>query len=320
MSCTLREQLFDTFRTDQDFDAFCQDFFPAVYRRFSTGMERVEKTNLLFALINEADIVRCLAPLSSQSGHMAQAVKRVTAKPAVPTADPVVSVQLGNPLELTIGHVKAACARLTTADAQGTGYLVRPDRLVTCAHVVGSVGLGGNVQAQFIGNAQVVDVTVESLDDTADWAILTLAVPVEGTLDLPIFAASTVDARWLAFGYPAMAGEHGIALGGVVRDPAGKDSLGRSAIQLFSDEAAAAHGAVLGGASGSPVISGGRVIGHLRRLLPDEENRAQLGMLFACPSLAYQSALPALSEAPQLQTLGPQSSYDPLWYLSLIHI
>lgn len=320
MSRTLREQLFDTFRTDQDFDAFCQDFFSSVYRRFGKGMERVEKTNLLFALIDEADIVRCLTQLSNQSGQKAQAAqpglaKPVTAKPAVPTAGPVVSVPFGNPLELTIGHVKAACARLTTADAQGTGYLVRPDRLVTCAHVVHSVGIGGNVQAQFIGNAQVVDATVERLDDTADWAVLKLAAPVDGTQNLPIFSGSTVDARWLAFGYPAMAGEHGIALGGVVRDPAGKDSLGRPAVQLFCDEAAAARGAVLGGASGSPVISGGRIIGHLRRLLPDEENRAQLGILFACPSLAYQSALPALSEAPQLQTLGPQSSYDPLWYI-----
>jgi hypothetical protein len=255
MSRTLREQLFDTFRTDQDFDAFCQDFFPAVYQRFSKGMERVEKTNLLFALIDEADIVRRLAQLSSQSGHLGQEAKPslakpVTAKSAVTNADPVVAMQLGNPLELTIGHVKAACARLTTADAQGTGYLVRPDRLVTCAHVVGSIGIGGNVQAQFIGNAQVVDVTVESLDDTADWAILKLAAPVEGTQNLPIFAVSTVDARWLTFGYPAMAGEHGIALGGVIRDPAGKDSLGRPAIQLYSDEASAAHGAVLGGASG----------------------------------------------------------------------
>lgn len=321
MSRTLREQLFDTFRTDQDFDAFCQDYFASVYRRFGKGMERVEKTNLLFALIDEDDIVRCLTQLSNQSGQKAQAAMPspampVTAKPAVAAAVPVGAVQLGNPLELTIGHVKAACARLTTADAQGTGYLVRPDRLVTCAHVVRSVGVGGNVQAQFIGSAQAVEATVERLDDTADWAILKLSAPVDGAQNLPIFSASTVDARWLAFGYPAMAGEHGLVLGGVVRDPAGKDSLSRPAVQLFCDEAAAARGAVLGGASGSPVISGGRIIGHLRRLLPDEENRAQLGMLFACPSLAYQSALPALGDAPQLQTLGPQSSYDPLWYIA----
>ena len=312
---TLREQLFDTFRTDQDFDAFCQDFFPEAYRRFGMGMDRVAKTNLLFALVLENDIVRGLTQLSSQSGQKAQAATPVTAQPAVPAVVPATAVLLGNPLELTFGHVKAACARLTTADAQGTGYLVRPDRLVTCAHVVRSVGIGGNVQAQFIGNAQVVDATVECLDDTADWAILKLPSLVDGTQNLPIFSASTVGARWLAFGYPATAGEHGIALGGVVRDPAGKDSLGRPAVQLFCDEAAAARGAVLGGASGSPVISGGRIIGHLRRLLPDEDDRAQLGMLFACPSLAYQSALPAVSKVPQFQTLGPQSSYDPLWYI-----
>ena len=317
MSRTLREQIFDTFRTDQDFDAFCQDFFAEVYRRFTVSMDRVAKTNLLFQLIDEPDIVGRLKQLS---GHRAKTgptklEKPSPAKPVAPSVDSVGSATLRKPRELTFEHVKAACARLTTAETQGTGYLVRPDRLVTCAHVVRSVGLGGTVQAQFAGDAQSVVATVEQLDDTADWALLKLPGPVAGTQILSGFAAPTVEARWLAFGYPARAGEHGITIGGVVRDPTGKDSLGRPAVQLYCDEAAAAYGAVLGGASGSPVLSGGHVIGHLRRVLPDEENRAQLGLLFACPPLAYLAALPALNQSPALQTLGPQSSYDPLWYL-----
>jgi len=100
------------------------------------------------------------------------------------------------PIELTIEHVKAACARLVTMDAQGTGYLVRPDRLVTCAHVVRSVGVGGRVQAQFAGVEQGVEATVEQVDDAADWAVLRLSSPVAGTPSLPRGGAAKPDSRW----------------------------------------------------------------------------------------------------------------------------
>lgn len=312
----LREQLDRTFRTDQDFDAFCLDFFPDVKRRFSAGMDRVGKTTLLLELKDEADVSGALAQLvhKTSSTSSANAERRERPTPASHTAS-TAPTQMAKPIELTIEQVKAACARLTTADAQGTGYLVRSDCIVTCAHVVRSVGVGGSVHAQFVGHAQPVPTTVERIDDAADWAVLRLSSSVPGTQTLPLWAVASPDARWLSFGYPAIAGEHGLALGGVVRDPAGKDSAGNVAVQLFSSEAAAARGAVLGGASGSPVISGGRVIGHLRRVLPDEESRAQLGLLFACPSRAYQSVLPPTDTTPQDRMLGPQSGYDPLWYI-----
>ena len=241
-----------------------------------------------------------------------------TIKVASPSTTPesrTTTMATAQPIELTIEHVKAACARLVTTDAQGTGYLVRPDRLVTCAHVVRSVGVGGRVQAQFAGMEQGVEATVEQVDDAADWAVLRLSSPVAGTPSLPRGGAATTDSRWLAFGYPAIAGERGIAIGGVVRDPAGKDAQGSSAIQLFCDEAAAARGAVLGGASGAPVISGGRIIGHLRRVLPDEEDRAQLGTLFACSTLSYESALPTVDAVQQFRARSLQFDYDPLWYI-----
>lgn len=76
---------------------------------------------------------------------------------------------------------------------------------------------------------------------------------------------------------------------------------GNPVVQLFCDEAAAANGAVLGGASGAPVISGGHIIGHLRRVLPDESDRAQLGLVFACPAVGYESALPSLDALTQFR-------------------
>lgn len=43
----LRELIRETLICDSDFDAFCLDFFPGVYRHFSAGMERVAKETLL---------------------------------------------------------------------------------------------------------------------------------------------------------------------------------------------------------------------------------------------------------------------------------
>lgn len=44
----LRKTIMKTLKSDADFDAFCLDHFPAVYERFSDGMQRVAKvTHLL---------------------------------------------------------------------------------------------------------------------------------------------------------------------------------------------------------------------------------------------------------------------------------
>jgi len=50
VSSSVRQQLDAQLRTDADFDAFCLDCFPTVYRRFGKGMERTEKVNLLLSL------------------------------------------------------------------------------------------------------------------------------------------------------------------------------------------------------------------------------------------------------------------------------
>ena len=47
---SLRQQLEARLRTDVAVDAFCLDYFPTVYHRFSKGMERTEKLNLLLSL------------------------------------------------------------------------------------------------------------------------------------------------------------------------------------------------------------------------------------------------------------------------------
>lgn len=320
MSHMLRQQLSDTLRTDQDFDAFCLDHFRSVFDRFTGGMDRVGKMNLLLTLADEAEVVRCLELLARKGGSSqpnAPASSQATATHVIPAGLPSSRPRppsAGN-VELTIEHVKAACARLTTVDSQGTGYLIQPDLVVTCAHVVRSIGVGGSVHARFDGQPEASIATVERVCDDKDFAILRLTTPLIDVPILPRIAQAQPEARWVAFGYPSLAGEHGIAIGGTVRDSRAKDGSGNPVVQLFCDEAAAAKGALLGGASGAPVFSGGQLIGHLRRVLPDETDRAELGLVFACPAVAYESGLPLQSATADLRARSPQADYDPLWYI-----
>ena len=69
------------------------------------------------------------------------------------------------------------------------------------------------------------------------------------------------------------------------RIPDGLDVRRRRALVLYSDQAAAAQGPPLAGFSGSPVMVGGMVVGHLTRVLSskDRPGRPELGYLFATP-------------------------------------
>ena len=56
----LRQRIEQTLRTSSDFDAFCLDYFPQVYQRFSNGMDRLSRVNLLLTLIDAAEIENAL--------------------------------------------------------------------------------------------------------------------------------------------------------------------------------------------------------------------------------------------------------------------
>ena len=85
----LRRLLELSLRSDGDFDAFCLDNFPAIFRRFGGGMDRVAKTNLLLALEKGPAVVASLQKeepniLDEHAG--ACALKLVPALPSVQSA------------------------------------------------------------------------------------------------------------------------------------------------------------------------------------------------------------------------------------------
>lgn len=56
----LRDKIDSHLKTDADLDAFCIDHFPHIHQRFSSGMERTQKVNLLLQLASENEIARFL--------------------------------------------------------------------------------------------------------------------------------------------------------------------------------------------------------------------------------------------------------------------
>lgn len=57
---TLRAYLYEYLLTEPDFDGFCIDYFASVHKRFSSGMDRTSKTNLLLTCATPEEIYEAL--------------------------------------------------------------------------------------------------------------------------------------------------------------------------------------------------------------------------------------------------------------------
>lgn len=66
-SSSLRSFLLKELPVDEDFDAFCVDYYPAIFRLFSRGMSRTEKVNLLLVRVADPnDLIRRLRAFVDQ--------------------------------------------------------------------------------------------------------------------------------------------------------------------------------------------------------------------------------------------------------------
>lgn len=74
----LRTQLTNVLRTDPELDAFCLDYFSEVYCRFTQGMDRITKVNLLLTLAEPSEISRAL---NEQAHHRMQSVSNILCSP-----------------------------------------------------------------------------------------------------------------------------------------------------------------------------------------------------------------------------------------------
>lgn len=60
--------------SDPDFDAFCMDYFPLIYCRYTIGMERVVKTNLL---LEHGDLDAIIGSLDNYMKHKQRKVETI---------------------------------------------------------------------------------------------------------------------------------------------------------------------------------------------------------------------------------------------------
>lgn len=85
----MRRLLEGVLTSDSDLDAFCLDYFPHVYRRFSAGMDRVRKHNLLLEQVDLEQLYNALRDTEPAGLERLQAVLTGGAPPrpgAAPTA------------------------------------------------------------------------------------------------------------------------------------------------------------------------------------------------------------------------------------------
>lgn len=179
--------------------------------------------------------------------------------------------------------LKAACCMIETADGTGSGYLAGEGQVITCEHVVRNIKEGeGGIKLSF-GQGDAAGTLVEK-DVETDSALIKLDVAPAGVAPLRFARLCVRQAVWDGYGFPALAGGVAIPLQGVVMDPKGLDKKRRPALALFSHQITTNAG--MHGFSGSPVLVNGYVVGHLKRIIGEEEDNSKpaYGYVFASPS------------------------------------
>jgi tetratricopeptide (TPR) repeat protein len=164
--------------------------------------------------------------------------------------------------------------------------------MVTCEHVVAQTA-AAELGVSFEGDAGRRSVAQVSCDAGADVAILKLAEPVTDREPLQFSRSCLEGSDFTCYGFPKRARWNGVPFSGRVERVNGiKDGLPR--LQLFSDKVAAGMGTPIHGLSGSPVLVGLHVVGHVSEMLAGEDGRPVFGLVYA---VAASQILPQLGDS-----------------------
>lgn len=205
--------------------------------------------------------------------------------------------------------VKRAVARLETRDGTvGTGYLVAPDRIATCHHVVKTVAAGEPVTCSFDEPGDARKGYLVTRHEPSDAAILRFDPPLKVA---PLELAGALPPEFWIHGFPYFTDKVPVSLDGRLTDPSVVSPTGVRSFALFSPQFAGRTPDSIGGFSGSPVLVGRRVIGHMSSVLGSSEARKapNFGYAFAVRAegvrrlLLGDSSPPAELPPPQGATL-----------------
>ncbi len=178
--------------------------------------------------------------------------------------------------------VKRATARLKAGRWAGTGYLVRPDRIATCHHVIKDLPDGAAVECTFGEDARETRTAlVAGTDPVTDCALLKFELPMT-IAPLPLSSHPPANHLW-TFGFPAFARGVGISIILELLDPDTINAEKHRVFSLYSGQFAGRVPDSMGGLSGSPVLVGGVVVGHMSSVLgsTDAEKAPHLGQAYA---------------------------------------
>jgi hypothetical protein len=87
----LRKLLKGVLRSDADLDAFALDYFPAVHERWTGGMDRVQKVNVLLVCVDPVEIQAALHQAWPEETDAF--LRSLAARPAVDTAAPTIDLK-----------------------------------------------------------------------------------------------------------------------------------------------------------------------------------------------------------------------------------
>jgi hypothetical protein len=212
-----------------------------------------------------------------------------------------------------LDKLKPACARILREDRTllGTGYLVAKDLVATCHHVIAR-DVGQPLVCRF-GDERPIELrgAVLRWDGLRDTALVRLA-EAASMEPLPI-GGDASDLAWYGYGFPAFAELLGIPLFGRVLDAHTVDKDGRPACSLHVEAFTAGLPASVGGLSGSPVISGGKVIGTVFRVLGAEDGwqKPHLGLCYATPAWTLRGLLDTPGEGDVSSRILPPEPLPP---------
>lgn len=182
---------------------------------------------------------------------------------------------------------KSCCRIVDAAGSSGTGFLVTPDLVLTCKHVVKGSANGDSVNVHF-DSRSTTGVIIES-DAERDWALVKLADAVAGGKSLKLSPdVPSPEQPGESYGFPSVAGGAGVGIKVVIHQAQGKDQLHRDSLILRSNQLS---GSEPQGFSGSPVLVDGLVVGMLRSIIPDVNAQPQFQLVYACPSPMLLAAL-----------------------------
>lgn len=189
----------------------------------------------------------------------------------------------------------------TQTVSRGTGTLVAPKLVLSALHVVANRRTDppqpypGEIRLEFPAFTTTGTILPGAWDRTADWVLIECAEAPSVT-PMRLAALNENKREWESFGFPDANARDGLLVTGNVMMCEGQLE-GTRVHQLYCPQAAAGAGARVKGLSGAPVVIAGHLVGVVRFALM-EQDRTEMGTLYACPVSAVAERWPSLTVTP----------------------